>query len=413
MDENYHLYTFSNGIRLIHKEVTNTRIAHCGFILDIGSRDEQENEQGLAHFWEHMAFKGTHKRKAHHIINRLEIVGGELNAYTDKEKICFYASFVDKHYEKAIELLSDITFNSSFPPHQIERERQVILEEMAMYQDIPEDALQDEFEDVLFANHSLGHNILGTKDSIKSFRKTDFQQFIQRNLNTNAVVFSSVANIPFKRILKWAEKYIANIPKEDNLNERKKFKTYQAQKNTKIKANEQAYCALGGISYSLHDKKRSNFFMLNNILGGPNFNARLNVALREKNGLVYHIESSFTPFTDTGFFAIYFATEQKHLEKSLKLVNTELKRLREKKLGVIQLHNAKEQILGQLAMAEENNLNFMLMMGKSILDFGKIESLEVVLKKINDTSAEMLQDIAQEVFIESNISQLLYVSNSK
>ncbi len=224
--EAYHTHTFDNGIRVIHKEVQHTSIAHCGFILDIGSRNEKPHQQGLAHFWEHMVFKGTQRRKAFHILNRLEAVGGELNAYTTKEKICFYASLLDHHYEKAVELLTDITFNSVFPEKQIEIEKGVILEEMAMYQDAPEDAIQDEFDSLVFKNHALGYNILGTSSSVAGFRKADFEQFIRENLNTERIIFSSVGNLPFKKVLRLAEKYMQAFPHCSSLPTRPIFYAY-------------------------------------------------------------------------------------------------------------------------------------------------------------------------------------------
>src|SRR6478735_110553 len=196
----YEIYTLKNGIRVVHREVNHTKIAHCGFVLDVGSRDEEIDQQGLAHFWEHMAFKGTKKRKAYHIINRLEISGGELNAYTTKEKICFYASILDKHYEKAIELLTDITFFSTFPSKEIEKEKSVILEEMSMYADAPEDAIHDDFESLIFKNHPLGYNILGTNDTVSLFTKHDFLKFISENVDTEKLIFSSVGNIPFSKV---------------------------------------------------------------------------------------------------------------------------------------------------------------------------------------------------------------------
>jgi len=219
----YELFTLPNGIRVVHKQVTHTKIAHCGFVLDIGSRDEKPHQQGIAHFWEHMAFKGTRKRKAFHILNRLDAVGGELNAYTTKEKICFYASVLDAYFENALELLYDITFESIFPEKQIEREKNVILEEMAMYYDTPEDAIQDDFEDLVFSGHSLGRNILGTSQSVKSFQRNDFTAFIAENLDTERLIFASVGPMPFKKVKKLAEKYFSLIRRSRAKKKRESF----------------------------------------------------------------------------------------------------------------------------------------------------------------------------------------------
>ncbi|MDO1446260.1 pitrilysin family protein [Rhodocytophaga aerolata] len=407
--EDYNIFTLPNGIRILHKQVTYTKIAHCGFILDIGSRDEKPHQQGIAHFWEHMAFKGTKKRRSFHIINRLESLGGELNAYTTKEKICFHASVLDRHFEKAVELLTDITFDSVFPERQIEKERSVILEEMAMYYDSPEDAIQDDFDNVIFADHSLGNNILGTTESVRSFHKEDFKQFILENLNTERIIFSSVSNLPFSKVVKMAEKYLAHIPVFSAKHVRDPFTNYKPKQIEKTRSVTQAQCAIGRTAYALNDSKRLPFFMLINILGGPGMNSRLNLALREKYGFVYSIEATYTPYIDTGFMAVYFGTEKRQLNKSIALVQKELKLLKEKKMGTVQLHAAKEQLMGQLAMAEESNLNFMLMMGKSILDLNRIDTLAEIFDSIRTVTAAELQDLANEMFAQDELSLLTFL----
>ena len=405
----YNLFTLPNGIRVVHKEVSNTKIVHCGFILDIGSRDEREEQLGIAHFWEHMAFKGTTKRKAFHILNKLDSVGGELNAYTTKEKICFYASALDKHMESAFELLQDITFDSIFPEKQIENERGVILEEMALYHDNPEDAIQDEFDRVVFGDHPLGKNILGTQKSVRSFCRQDFKDFLKANLNTERVVFACVGNVPLKKIKRLADRYFANIPVYKAEKKRIPFHGY-VPANEIIRRNiTQAHCAIGTTAYELNNKSRLPFFMLINILGGPGMNSRLNLALREKYGFVYNVEASYHPFSDTGLFSIFFGTEPGQVDRSQRLVMKELKRLREQPLGSLQLHKAKEQLIGQLAMAEENNTSLMLMMGKSILDLEKIDNLEDIFTKIRSITANDLQEIAQDQLQESQLSHLTFL----
>jgi predicted Zn-dependent peptidase len=405
----YNLFTLNNGIRIVHKEVPNTKIVHCGFVIDIGSRDEKDNEQGIAHFWEHMAFKGTKKRKAFHILNKLDSVGGELNAYTTKEKICFYASALDKHVESAFDLLKDITFDSIFPEKQIENERGVILEEMSLYSDSPEDAIQDEFDRVIFGDHPLGKNILGTSESVKSMHREDFKKFLRDNLNTERVVFSVVGNIPEKKVLKLAKRYFDDIPRYEAVKERVPFVDYHPNTEIVKKSILQAQCAIGTTAYALKDKNRLPFFMLMNILGGPGMNSRLNLALREKFGFVYNVEATYHPFSDTGLFAIYFGTDGTHVKKSNRLVLKELKKFREIKLGSVQLHSAKEQMIGQLAMAQENNTSLMLMMGKSILDSGKIRHLDTVFEKIRRITATQLIDIANEKLLESQLSHLTFL----
>lgn len=407
--EDYDVYTLPNGIRIAHKQIPHTQIAHCGIMLDIGSRDEQPHQQGLAHFWEHMAFKGTEKRKSYHIITRLEIIGGELNAYTTKEKVCFHASVLDAHFEKAVDLLADITFHSIFPERQIERERGVILEEMAMYYDSPEDAIQDDFDELVFPNHALGGNILGTAETVGSFGREDLQQFIAENYDTNRIVFASVSRLPFKQVVKVAEKYFRDVPVQHSVRQRKTPTDYLPRHTRVERPITQAQCALGRPAYGLTDPRRLPFFMLINLLGGPGMNSRLNLNLREKYGLVYSIDAGYTPYLDTGFLGIYFGTDPKKVDKAQSLIMKELKRLREQPLTTLQLHQTKEQLVGQLAMAEESNNSFMLMMAKSLLDINRVEALNDIFSDIKAVTAGQLQDLAQESFDERQFSSLTFV----
>ena len=405
----HYLHELPNGIRLVYKQVPTTKIVHCGFVLDIGSRDEGEDQQGMAHFWEHMAFKGTRKRKAYHILNGLEGVGGELNAYTTKEKICFYASVLDRYFEKAVELLTDITFNSTFPHKQIEKERTVILEEMAMYHDAPDEALQDDFDDLVFNGHQLGRNILGDQASVARYTQEDFEQFISQNLRTDRLVFSCVGNLPFKKVVKVFEKHLGTVTAYTSFKSRQHFQGYKPRQLTKSRTVTQAHYAMGRTAYSIEDPRRLPFFTLVNLLGGPGMNSRLNLALRERHGYVYAIDAQYTPYMDTGMFAVYFGTDPKNARKSVSLVKKELRFLREKPLGTMQLHRAKEQLVGQLAMAEENNMNLMLMMGKSMLDLGQIRSLEQIFKEVRSISARQLQELANEMFHLDDFSTLIFL----
>ncbi len=407
--QEFDLHQLDNGIRIVHQRVTNTKIVHCGFMLDIGSRDESPEEQGLAHFWEHMAFKGTEKRKAYHILNRIESVGGELNAYTTKEKVTFYTSVLDTHFQKAVELLSDITFHSIFPEKQVRRERNVILEEMAMYYDSPEDAIQDDFDGMIFKDHSLGANILGTRETVSGFHRKDFLRFIGNRLDTSRIVVSVVGNIPFSRVIRIVEKYLKDIPQQRSGMVRQPFTNYSPGNKSEVRPITQAHCAMGGIALPVGHPERLKFFMLLNILGGPGMNSRLNMALREKHGFVYSVDASYHGYTDTGMYGIFFATEKKQLERSIRLVMREIRLLREKPLGKLQLHAAKQQLKGQLAMAEENNTSLMLMMAKSLLDLEKIEPIEAIFNEIKATTSNELCDIANELFVEDSMSQLIFL----
>jgi predicted Zn-dependent peptidase len=409
--KDFQVHQFANNIRLVHKQVNNTRVMHCGYVIDIGSRDENYEKQGLAHFWEHMAFKGTAKRKAFHIINRLESVGGELNAFTTKEKIFFYASVLGEYFEMAVELLTDITFNSVFPDKQIEKERDVILDEMAMYLDNPDDAIQDDFDAVVFGKHSLGNNILGTAESIKSIHKTDFLEFIAKNLSNKGVVFSVVGPRSHKETLKVVSKYLEPIPEHSSGRYRIKPEPLYGRKNIAGKNFGRAYCAIGRDAYTIHDKERIPFFLLTNILGGPAMNSRLNLSLREKFGLVYSIDASFSSYSDTGIFGIFFGTEKKYLNRSIRLVLSELRKLREQKLGSLQLHKAKQQIKGQLAVAEENNTNLMLMMGRSLLDLDRIDHLDFIFQQIEAQTSSSLIEISEVMFSEGLLNYLIFNPN--
>lgn len=404
----YQIYTLPNGIRIAHKQVNGTQVVHCGIMFDIGSRDELPHQAGLAHFWEHMAFKGTKKRKSYHIINSLESVGGELNAYTTKEKICFYASVLDEHFVKAVDLLTDIAFNSIFPEKQLELERGVILEEMAMYLDSPEDAIQDEFDGIVFPDHALGVNILGTQESVRSFTREDFNRFIYENLDTERTVLSVVGNIDFKKVIKVAERFLNDIPVKKSGRVRIKPGGYGRKEVTVKKDNNQAQVAIGRPSFELSNPDRLPFFALVNLLGGPGMNSRFNLSLREKYGLVYHIEASLLSYSDTGLFTIFFGTDARNLEKAFKLIARELELLKSKPLGDVQLKTLKDQLKGQLAMAEESKQGYMLMMAKSILDLGYVEPLTDIFREIDTIRAGRLQELAEEMFAEGELSRLVY-----
>lgn len=404
---NIKIFRLSNGIQVVHQHLATTKIVHCGIIIDVGSRDENTDNQGIAHFWEHMAFKGTKRRRSFNIINSLDSVGGELNAYTDKEKVVFYASVRDQYFERAVDILSDITFYSIFPQNQIEKERGVILEEMSMYFDSPDESLQDEFEAIVYKNHPMGMNILGKPETVKSFKKKDFLTFFKKNLSTEKIVFSCVGNISLDEVERLAKKYFEGIVTKKARASRKKFKKYEAQEAILKRTVKQAKCAIGRDAYSLMNDKRIPLFILVNMLGGPGMNSRLNLALREKYGFVYSIDAHYIPYTDTGMFAVFFGTEPKQLDRCISLVKKELNRFCEKPLTARQLDSAKEQIKGQLAMAEENNLSLMLMMGRSVLDLGRVPTLEEIYYQIDETDSFKLRDIAQEIFDETKLSYLI------
>lgn len=407
-----HLFTLSNGIRVVYQRVPSTKIFHCGLFLDVGSRDETFDNQGIAHFWEHMAFKGTRKRNSFQIISSLDSIGGELNAFTDKERVVFYASVRDQFAELAMDVLSDITFKSVFPEAQIERERGVILEEMSMYFDTPDDSLQDEFEAVIYKNHPLGMNILGRPETVRTLKRKDFLSFFKNHIDTKRIVVSCVGNLEASKVEALAKKYL-EVSKAVRKEKRKKAGVYKPREKELVRPVKQARCAIGRDAYPTHHENRIPFFMLVNMLGGPGMNSRLNLSLREKYGFVYSIDAHYSSYTDTGMFAVFFGTEPKQLERCIALVHKELGKFSEKPLTTRQLNAAKEQIKGQLAMSEENNLSHMMMMGRSVLDRGRVPSLEEIFNSIEETTSQKLLSIAQEMFDPSKLSYLKMIPDKK
>ncbi len=407
MSLEFQTHILPNGLRLIHKQVPSIA-AYCGVIINAGSRDEFPGEHGLAHFIEHVIFKGTKKRKSYHIINRIENVGGEINAYTTKELTCLYTSFLRDSYSRVLELMGDILYHSIFPGKEINREKQVILDEINSYKDTPSELIFDDFEDYLFKDHPIGRNILGTKQSVKSFNKESIRKFIQRNYHPGEIVLSSVGNISFKRFIKLAEKHFWNPVQPSFKKQRDPFCCYQPFDNRIHKKTYQTHCIIGNTAYSIHHGQKHVLSLLNNLVGGPALNSRLNIALREKNGFTYNIESNYIAYTDTGQFEIYFSTDKGHLDKSLELVRKELKLMRTKKLGTLQLSRAKRQMIGQIAIADENNEYKMLSAGKKYLLLNEMYDLNALKKTIEGISASEILKVANDVFDEQNLSVLVY-----
>ena len=401
-------YTLSNGIRLIHQEIEGA-VGYCGLFIHTGARDEKPEEHGMAHFIEHMLFKGTQKRKAFQILSRMDNVGGDINAYTTKEETCIHTAFLNKDFPRALELISDIVFHSSFPSHELEKEKEVIIDEINSYRDNPSEYIFDEFDEVIFGNSPLGRNILGTEESVKSFSHDDIQRFITHNYFTGQMVISTVGNVSFKRLIKWAERYFGMRDQKTNIYKRKPSPAYSASYLKKEKNTHQAHCIIGNTGYAFQNGRRPGLILLNNILGGPGLNSRLNMSLREKYGYAYNVESNYSPYTDTGIVSIYFGTEKRNLEKSRRLVYREFDRLRQKKLGVQQLKQAREQLKGQMAIFYDNPENRMMSFGKNMMSYGSFESLESWFERIDSITAEEILDIAGDILDEKKLSELIYV----
>ncbi len=400
-------YTLANGIRLVHKQ-NNGPVSHLGLLINTGTRDESEREQGMAHFIEHVIFKGTKKRKAYHILNSLDNVGGDMNAYTTKEETCIYTSFLNPYYARSIDLLSDICFNSVFPEKEIEKEKEVIYDEISQCQDTPSELIFDEFENLIFKGHSLGRNILGLKQSIRKIKREDILRFIKKNYNTNEIVVSSVGNISFNKLIRYFERYFSDIPQNLRIKERDIFNTYEPKEFTQKRSNHQSHVILGTIAYGYNDERHNILALLNTILGGSGFNCRLNMNIREKYGICYSLDSHYTTYFDTGVINIYFATDNRSVDKVIQLIFKELDKLKNEPLGSLQLLRAKNMVKGQMALANESKLSEMLFLGKSILAYNKVDSIDDIYKKIDHITANDLQQTANEIFNESRFSRIIF-----
>lgn len=400
-------HILENGLRIIQIP-SSSQITYCGFAVDAGTRDERDNEQGMAHFVEHIIFKGTQKRKAWHILNRMENVGGDLNAYTNKEETVVYSAFLAEHFPRAFELLSDIVFHSTFPQHEIDKEVEVILDEIQSYEDTPSELIFDEFENLIFKGHPLGRNILGLPEQLKRFRSADALDFVRRYYHPSNMVFFLKGNIDMKKIVHLAEKYLSDLPSSTVISERTPLPIYKPEQVCIHKDTHQAHVMIGCRGYNAYNEKRTGLYLLNNMLGGPGMNSRLNVALRERKGLVYNVESNLTSYTDTGVFSIYFGTDPEDVDTCLKLTYKELKKFRENKLTTLQLMAAKKQLIGQIGVAADNFENEALGVGKTFLHYNRFESQEGVFQRIESLTASHLLEIANEIFAEENLSSLIY-----
>mgnify|MGYP002854464864 CR=1 FL=1 len=406
-------FELENGLRIIHSK-SPTKVAYCGIAIDAGTRDEHKNEYGLAHFCEHMMFKGTKKRKSWHILNRMESVGGDLNAYTNKEETVVYSAFMNQHLERATELITDIVFNSTFPQHELEKESEVIIEEIESYNDNPSELIFDEFENMIFENHHLGHDILGNSERIRNYKSENLKSFVSRLYKPCNMVYFVFGNYDFEYVKKTVKKYVSlhyynSENKESNHRKRAKERVEYVVKNKTInKETHQAHVMIGCRAYSSDDKRRVALYFLNNIIGGPGMNSQLNVALREHNGLVYTVESMLTNYTDSSMFSIYFGCDSKDVEKCLRIVKKELKALMTTPISKTKYEAYMRQIKGQIGVACDNFENYALDMAKSYLHYNKFDGIEETFRLLDELSPKILQEVANDLFSEDNLSVLIY-----
>lgn len=401
------MHTLSNGLRIIHRPTTG-RVAYCGYAIDAGTRDEAEHQQGMAHFVEHLLFKGTQKRRAWHILNRMENVGGDLNAYTNKEETVVYTAFLVEHFSRAFELLTDIVFHSTFPQYEIDKEVEVIIDEIQSYEDTPSELIFDDFENLIFPNHSLGRNILGKPEILRGFTTNDALEWTNRFYHPSNIVFFVLGNFDFKQIVRMAERHTAHLSMKPINHQRTLPSSYLPRTLKLNRDTHQAHIMMGGRGYDAHNEKRTALYLLNNLLGGPGMNSRLNLSLRERRGLVYQVESNLTSYTDTGTFCIYFGCDQKDVERCINLVNKELKYLCNNKLTTSQLQAAQKQLIGQIGVASDNNENNALGMAKTFLHYHKYDTSEIVFQRIRSLTPEILLEVSNEMFSEDKLSTLIY-----
>ncbi len=403
----YQYYTLSNGIRVVFRQKESI-VAHAGVYISVGSRHEQPAEEGLAHFIEHSIFKGTTRRKSYHILNRIDGVGGELNAFTTKESTCVYTTSLSRHLDRCLELMSDILFNSTFPEKEIEKEKDVVLEEIKSYQDYPAELIYDDFEQLAFDGHPIAHNILGSKKNVKHFSTQDIRSFFDRHYTPNRMVVSVVGPMPFEKLIRVLERYFGGYaPCEVAVPEQKRpeFRRF----TTSIrKKTHQVHALIGCSAYHCFEDKKTGFTLINNMLGGPAMNSRLNVAIRERYGFCYTIESQYTPFTDTGLFYIYAGIEPQAKERYVELVMKELERFRNQSLSSLQLHTAQHQLIAQIAIDNDLSLNEMQSIGKAHLLYNRVDSLQEMQDDIEHVTPSEIMDIANEVFSVDNVSMLFY-----
>lgn len=400
-----------NGFRVVFYQDENAVVGHCALMIGAGTRNEKKNQSGLAHFIEHMLFKGTKSRKSVQILNRLEVVGGELNAFTSKEETCIHASFLTQYLHRSVELIADIVLNSVFPAKEIEKEKEVIKDEIRMYNDTPSEQIYDDFEAQLFKGSTLSNPILGVNKTLEKFKQSDLISFVKNNYNAGKMILSVYGNYSAKQVEELSKEFFNSIKSgEKNKDNSKAFnnKEHQIIK----KAVSQCHYIIGNLSYSLQNKNRTAMVLLNNILGGPGMNSRLNLAVREKFGYTYAIESGYHAYTDCGIFHLYLATERKYLDKSVSLAKKELQKLTNRKISSGTLKNYKNQFIGQLALANENKANVAISASKSMLHFNKPFLLKEVIEKVNAVTEKEIFNCANEVFDLQNMSTLLFESEN-
>ena len=405
--EPYNIATLPNGIRLLHRRKKG-EIAHLVLVVGTGSRDELESQNGMAHFVEHTIFKGTQSRKPYHILSCLDNVGGDLNAFTTKEETCLQASFLNAYYRRALDLLSDIAFRATFPENELEKEKEVVLDEINSYLDMPSEEIYDVFEEVVFKDHPLGRNILGTNELVKGFKRDDILAFMASNYGTDTMVLATVGDISFEAFQKLAMHFFGQQPSHLVKDRRQPFRSYGPHKVEMERNNHLSHCMMGGLAPEFSHPRKRAMVLLNNILGGPAMNSRLSLNIREKYGFAYTIESQYNAYSDVGLFSVYMGVDPDSLDKAISLVYKELNKLCTQKLGTMQLHHAKQQLIGQLALGRESGMSELLAVTRSMLMGEPIESVPDIIHTIEVITADDLLAIANEVVNRERLTTLVF-----
>ena len=403
---NYNTTTLSNGLRIIHLPSASP-VVYCGIGINAGARQEVEGEEGVAHFCEHVTFKGTKRRSSIRILNCLESVGGDLNAFTNKEDTIFYAAILKEHLSKAVDLLTDIVFNSEYPEQEIMHEVDVICDEIESYNDSPAELIYDEFENMLFSGHPLGHNILGTREKVRTYTSAHAHRFTSRYYRPDNAIFFAYGDVNFTLLVRMLEMRLRDLQVDTVLPHVESSSLVPAGQTLPAESHHQAHVMLGSRTFCYNDERRLPLYLLNNILGGPGMNARLNLTLRERHGLVYTVESSMASYSDTGCWSVYFGCDHHDVKRCIRLVNRELDRIMQHSLNERQLTTAKRQLKGQIVIACDNREQYTLDFAKNFLHYGRERNIDDLLQRIDAITPSQIQDVAQSVFAPSHMQTLI------
>ena len=398
--------TLPNGVRVVSEKIPSVRSVSVGVWIGVGSRDETPEEGGICHFIEHMVFKGTKKRRMHHIAQRMENVGGYLNAFTAKEYTCFYARCLDEHLDRDIDTVCDLVLNPVFPEKDLEREKDVVIEEMKMYEDTPEDRVFDLLEEALFKGHAMGLPIIGTEETVRGFSRDGLFDFMQRMFSPERIVISIAGNVDHRRAVRYVSKFFNESETPHLATERpvrQPINAFVPSKSEERKRIQQAHIVLGTRAYHVHDDRRVALSVLNTILGGG-MSSRLNQNIRERYGYCYNIYSFVNMHSDTGDFGVYMGTDESKVAHAERLIYRELDKLNQSVIKPRALDRAISQVKGSIMLGLESMGSRMMRMGRQELYYEQYFSLDEILDMVDSVTASEVLDVAQDLFHRSRFS---------